>query len=97
MKNNLGQEPAFPMSDGRDFAPVGMSKRFYAACAAMQGILSSNPEYLHGNISAPIASYAAEYSYQIADELLKQEYMNHCLKTYDSRFFYFLFSFPLKY
>lgn len=45
----------------------GISKRFYAACAAMQGILSSG-------VYARIAiSDVIEKSYQYADELLKQE------------------------
>ena len=37
-KNKLGQEPAFPMDySGDGFRMVfGMSKRFYAACAAMK-------------------------------------------------------------
>ena len=35
-ENKLGQEPAFPLNINR----VGMSKRFYAACAAMQGQVS---------------------------------------------------------
>lgn len=52
----------------------GMSKRFYAACAAMQGILASPgnepkseetfPEYYRKLVKA---------SYMLADELLKQE------------------------
>ena len=41
----------------------GMSKRFYAACAAMQGILAS------GRIDNEIIPY----SFHFADELLKQE------------------------
>jgi hypothetical protein len=54
----------------------GMSKRFYAACAAMQGILSgmtstTNPEELnyYGIVNE---------SYELADELLKQENENTC-------------------
>lgn len=46
----------------------GMSKRFYAACAAMQGLLA-NPSlhtlYTHNEIIS--------FSFEIADELLKQE------------------------
>ena len=45
---------------------AGMSKRFYAACAAMQGILSSGMDY-----SDPRLVIRAAYEY--ADELLKQE------------------------
>lgn len=36
----LGQELAFPLTDMES----GMNKHFYAACAAMQGILS-NPGF----------------------------------------------------
>ena len=47
-KDKLGQEPAFPIKY-KDLTPfgelenieVGISKRFYAACAAMQGILAN--------------------------------------------------------
>ena len=34
-KQKLIQKPAFPLTDGNTFAEDGMSKRFYAACAAM--------------------------------------------------------------
>ncbi|MBV2197055.1 MAG: hypothetical protein KUL78_11210 [Flavobacterium sp.] len=72
---NLGQEPAFPIHESRvENLPTGMSKRFYAACAAMQGILSNETLRVdilkderngHGSI--------AEISFYYADELLKQE------------------------
>jgi len=61
----------------------GMSKRFYAACAAMQGILSCrdmqiaifldsgnknlNPDNLKSD------KYLIKVAYEYADELLKQE------------------------
>lgn len=45
----------------------GMSKRFYAACAAMQG-LYSNPAMANRAVEEVIAS-----AYAAADELLKQE------------------------
>ena len=57
----LGQEAAFPMYQ----VEGGMSKRFYAACAAMQGFISSGYE---GS-----ADVIAEMAYRVADELLKQE------------------------
>ena len=45
----LGQEPAFPIEENYmgNYGPstntyFGISKRFYAACAAMQGILSNS-------------------------------------------------------
>ena len=60
---------------GRLYLPFqsGMSKRFYAACAAMQGLLSANPEYTHGNVPIPVLSVIAGLSFEFADELLKQE------------------------
>lgn len=45
----------------------GMSKRFYAACAAMQGMLAS-PFDIKGGKSELI-----KMSFEYADELLKQE------------------------
>lgn len=69
-KQKLGQESAFP-TDVRDSGALfnkectGMSKRFYAACAAMQGLLS-NPTIIPSD-------KLAEYSFKYADELLKQE------------------------
>lgn len=81
-QKKLGQEPAFSQPLTRengqiiDMGATGMSKRFYAACAAMQGILS-NPDWAK---SANIADDFDEYkervvrsSYEFADELLKQE------------------------
>ena len=46
----------------------GMSKRFYAACCAMQGIMSSNE---CGVGHSPVT--AVKWAYAIADELLTQE------------------------
>lgn len=75
-ENKLGQEPAFPC-DVRTMSDSGMSKRFYAACAAMQGFLSNglimqdlarmqkDPDINKRNI--------VSMSYEYADELLKQE------------------------
>lgn len=66
-ENKLGQEPAFPCEHfPQDSTIEGMSKRFYAACAAMQGLIS-NPEN-KGTSQACI-----RLSYEIADELLRQE------------------------
>ena len=72
METKLGQEPAFPVENKHVFNPKynGMSKRFYAACAAMQGLLS---------IPSPIAMdentihNEIKLCYAYADELLKQE------------------------
>ena len=77
-KEKLGQEPAFPLEGTLvdkcgviNFNPFGMSKRFYAACAAMQGMLAGStvelsPEDLD-------EKFIIEESYRFADELLKQE------------------------
>lgn len=68
----LGQEPAFPNENTMFCQPpycYGMSKRFYAACAAMQGFISGVRGSGDGiNTKELIAS-----SYELADELLKQE------------------------
>ena len=67
---NLGQEPAFP-NESNAYMQMpdcfGMSKRFYAACATMQGLLS-NPTTRRDNMTSLIM-----VSYEYADELLKQE------------------------
>ena len=71
MENNkLGQKPAFACitSGSESYLQEGMSKRFYAACAAMQGLLSGNLV----SISTPDDAIV-EMSYKLADELLKQE------------------------
>lgn len=77
MDKKLGQEPAFPPSrEVQELNPdcegynIGMSKRFYAACTAMQGILSASSIM---KIKSPHIKLLTEMSYEIADELLKQE------------------------
>ena len=76
-KQKLCQEPAFATSadlGGEAIYQEGMSKRFYAACAAMQGLLSNsfvntvlsqNPEVQNTEV--------VNKAYAIADELLKRE------------------------
>ena len=70
----LGQEPAFAtsalLSKEEDIYQAGMSKRFYAACAAMQG---SMYVYLGGEVEDYSYEDFAKDCYRIADELLKQE------------------------
>jgi hypothetical protein len=74
-KKKLGLEPAFPTPDyvlqnsGVIYDPVGMSKRFYAACMAMQGIIST----LKGTEETIYYNQIAKDSYLMADELLKEE------------------------
>ena len=67
MKTKLGQEPAFPVVDdgnGKNSIELGISKRFYAACAAMQGLISLD------RMSPQDVSISA---FQFADALLEQE------------------------
>ena len=73
-KEKLGQEPAYPEfekdSKGETLFVSGMSKRFYAACAAMQGLLAiQNIEEMKYSFEQIIPKLAFMY----ADELLKQE------------------------
>lgn len=73
--SKLGQEPAFPAENLGQYSYSGMSKRFYAACAAMQGILASqvgNYE-VEGGTRQDYCEQLIEQSFQFADELLKQE------------------------
>lgn len=63
----LGNEPAFPSKNVARATgyPEGISKRFYAACMAMQGLMTNNDD--------PAYEYIAKSSFKMADELLKQE------------------------
>lgn len=88
MSQNLGQEPAFPIIeeqyDGvsqvfkQECTSIGMSKRFYAACALMQGMLA-NIKFLEANSiaanqqSKKYDEFLVYTAYSLADELLKQE------------------------
>ena len=78
----LGQEPAFACTyeinisgQNKLYYHNGMSKRFYAACAAMQEILANqNGEYaVIGGTNQKYVEHLISQSYQFADELLKQE------------------------
>lgn len=69
-------EPAFPITIQNEQEETmlnegllkhGMSKRFYAACAAMQGLLASPA------IKIPQYELIIKTAYIFADELLKQE------------------------
>jgi len=82
----LGQEPAFPMVNSEGFPgnldiiiadnfATGMSKRFYAACAAMQGFCA-NQQWAKTFTKDDWDEYQirlVDASYKLADELLKQE------------------------
>ena len=75
----LGQEPAFANTETYNPNNMecngtyqqGMSKRFYAACAAMQGILASGATVEGKREISP--KLVTLYAYRFADELLKQE------------------------
>jgi hypothetical protein len=73
----LGQAPAFPtdINPIKGAAYYGMSKRFYAACAAMQGILANgNGFYLNeGAKTSDNLKNKIIFAFAVADELLKQE------------------------
>lgn len=82
--NKLGQEPAYPISEFCNTLPIGspqqgMSKRFYAACAAINGLLANENtakqiQAEHGSVNSEQAYKIVSFTaYKIADELLKQE------------------------
>lgn len=86
MENNkLGQESAFPeitykYTVNGNYPKLmhypGMSKRFYAACAAMQALITNFPKERminDGYIALTEYSEIIKESYEFADELLKQE------------------------
>lgn len=64
-------KPAFPCTDGRSFCNDGVTKREYFAALAMQGMLSANPQYTHGNIPLPVPASVAQFSVEYADALIK--------------------------
>ena len=69
-KNKLGSERAFACVDSqKQYLQEGVSKRFYAACAAMQGIMAGRKI----SFDAMSPSRVVEFSYKLADELLKEE------------------------
>ena len=76
MSNEKKFEPAFPMDfEQRNDFQVGMSKRFYAACAAMQGMLAHSTRY-HCRKEDEALTWKQgmiKEAYELADELLKQE------------------------
>lgn len=87
MSEKLGQEPAFPITEEQmdriEKYPhmsemAGMSKRFYAACAAMQGLLA-NELYMKAATKYSIETELhlipeiIKNAYSCAEELLKQE------------------------
>ena len=77
MNEKLGLEPAFPqpplVTNLETIFVDGMSKRFYAACAAMQGLCALDHKGIYDSTEESISTLI-EWSYKYADELLKQEY-----------------------
>lgn len=87
-KEKLGQEPAFANSETYNpnnmeangmFSP-GMSKRFYAACTAMQGLLANTNTARQLSRQLPKSASIDDCyvsvvatAYAMADEILKQE------------------------
>lgn len=77
-KEKLGQEPAFAVAafgDGEGVYEPGMSKRFYAACAAMNGMLAHSTRYhcREEDKSLTWKQGMIKEAYELSDELLKQE------------------------
>ena len=88
-EDKLGQEPAFAtsaaLSANEDIYQSGMSKRFYAACAAMQGLLVNykisigipnvNQNSMEDSLKREkqVIKDIITKSYELADELLKRE------------------------
>ena len=78
-----GSEPAFPNDNTMDCQPpycYGMSKRFYAACTAMQGILSNSSLmeslskiYPTWKDAPKMKTHLINLAYEYTDELLKHE------------------------
>jgi hypothetical protein len=72
MSEKLGQESAFPFEYINTYGTMqsieGMSKRFYAACAAMQGLFAAGAFNVFEDTSKMI-----KCAYKHADELLLQE------------------------
>lgn len=68
-----GNEQIGHYNNYADIVYQGMSKRFYAACAAMQGILSGMDCQSMVGYRSTDTSGVVELSYLMADELLKQE------------------------
>lgn len=75
--NKLGQEPAFACitSGSESYLQEGMSKRFYAACLAMQGLLSNSVfmNYMTQEYFDNTDKEVVRNAYELADELLRQE------------------------
>jgi len=67
-EQRLGQKPTFSAASDNSYEP-GMSQRLFIATMAMKGILSNS----HMTTGLSNKDGLAKASYEIADELLKQE------------------------
>ena len=73
--SNPPNDPIFEEMN-TDNLNIGISKRFYAACAAMQGILANTHNYnvhIKTDEQKVFVENLIKHSYQYADELLKKE------------------------
>lgn len=78
-ENKLGHDPAFPTPDQNTalamfnvgINPDGMSKRFYAACMAMQGLLTN--VNIVDSLTADRRIWVVQRAFMVADEILEQE------------------------
>ena len=83
MEEKLGQNPAFVRvhrTSANGYLQEGMSRRFYAACAAMQALITNFPkERMINDGYIPLTEYSEiiKESYEFADELLKQENLQY--------------------
>ena len=68
-ENKLGRDPAYPVVKHDFISYNGMNRRFYAACAAMQGVIANEGIYTNPEI----ISQTIHTCYQYIDELLRQE------------------------
>lgn len=65
MNNKLGRTPAFPTI----WDSEGQNKRFYAACAAMTGLIAG----CNVNDGGFDAEWTAKAAFNMADKLLEEE------------------------
>jgi len=79
-KELLGQEPAFPREKQKFDNQVGISKRYLTAKDILCSVLSNQHTVKAIADSSKdgdeFVTNAVKYSYNITDELLKQEYEN---------------------
>lgn len=74
-ENKLGQEPAFPTDPMNSAFSEwnGMSKRFYAVCQILPGIISGKGSAGLNELRDNYMERSVELAFKYADEVLKQE------------------------